>query len=180
MKAWKVKSSQQVYCGRSLRVWNDVCDTEHNGEIEYCYAEITPWVLAIALNDQKQIILTRHYRHPIQHITNEFPAGSIDENESPQVAVCREVREETGYEFVDFYELGTWYEAVGKAKCRLTAFMGFLKGPQIRQSLDDDEDIECIFKTAAQIDEMIKCGEIISAPYIAAFYAALKRYPDFF
>lgn len=180
MKHWNIKSSENVYSGRSLLVWNDVCETAHNGIIEYCYAEMLPWVLAVAINEQGQIILTEQYRHPLQRVLFEFPAGCVDEGEDPRVAVRREVKEETGYNFVDYQELGVWFEMAGKARCQFTAFVGYIKGPRESQKLDDNEDLDCIFKTVNQIDEMIKSGEIISAPYIAAFYTALRKYPDYF
>lgn len=43
------------------------------------------------------IVLVRQFRPPIQDTVIEFPAGLMDENETPEAAAVREFYEETGY-----------------------------------------------------------------------------------
>ena len=43
-------------------------------------------------------LLVLQYRPPVEAMCVEFPAGLIDEGESPEEAAVRELREETGYE----------------------------------------------------------------------------------
>ena len=45
-----------------------------------------------------RLLLIRQYRPPADALLLEFPAGLIDEGESPEAAAVRELREETGYE----------------------------------------------------------------------------------
>ena len=42
-------------------------------------------------------LLVEQYRPPVRQSTTEFPAGLIDDNETPEQAALRELREETGY-----------------------------------------------------------------------------------
>ena len=55
-------------------------------------------VLMIAeLLPSHRLVLIRQYRPPADGIVLEFPAGLIDEGETPETAALRELREETGY-----------------------------------------------------------------------------------
>jgi ADP-ribose pyrophosphatase len=54
-------------------------------------------VIVFAINDKKQIILTREYRHHLKHTIWRLPGGRIDKGFSPKRAAQRELREEVGY-----------------------------------------------------------------------------------
>eukprot|EP01087_Luapelamoeba_hula_P005943 TRINITY_DN1601_c0_g1_i3.p1 TRINITY_DN1601_c0_g1~~TRINITY_DN1601_c0_g1_i3.p1 ORF type:complete len:230 (-),score=29.17 TRINITY_DN1601_c0_g1_i3:27-716(-) len=42
-------------------------------------------------------VLVKQYRPPIKNVSVEFPAGLIDEGETPDTTAVRELKEETGY-----------------------------------------------------------------------------------
>ncbi|KAK4542454.1 hypothetical protein LTR36_006706 [Oleoguttula mirabilis] len=49
-------------------------------------------------NRPPSTLIILQYRPPVEAMCVEFPAGLIDEGESPEEAAVRELREETGYE----------------------------------------------------------------------------------
>jgi len=69
-------------------------------------SERTPDAVAILAmlrsKSQKEVnvVLVRQFRPPVNGHTIEFPAGLVDEGESPADAALREFKEETGYEGV--------------------------------------------------------------------------------
>ena len=54
-------------------------------------------VMVIALLDDGQVVLERQYRHPMQRVMIELPAGKLDAGEGSLACAQRELREETGY-----------------------------------------------------------------------------------
>lgn len=59
---------------------------------------IIPVLAAILINDQQQVLIAK--RHP--HLSNggqwEFPGGKLKRNETPELCLKREIREEMGVE----------------------------------------------------------------------------------
>jgi len=51
-----------------------------------------PWLMP-----SQRLLLIRQYRPPARGMVIEFPAGLVDEGESPEEAALRELREEAGY-----------------------------------------------------------------------------------
>ncbi len=74
--------------------WENVSDL---GQEPFYRIESSDGVLVLALTNDGHIILVRQFRHAIQSTTLEFPAGSIEGEETPEEAAARELFEETGY-----------------------------------------------------------------------------------
>ena len=54
-------------------------------------------VMVIGLLDDGKVVLERQFRHPMQAVMIEFPAGKLDAGEGSLACAQRELLEETGY-----------------------------------------------------------------------------------
>ena len=96
---WKVLSREYL----AKKLWYTVrVDRVQlpNGTVipEYWINEYPPWVNVVALTDRDEVVLIRQYRHGVEAVHYEIPAGSTDpEDTSMEEAARRELQEETGY-----------------------------------------------------------------------------------
>jgi 8-oxo-dGTP pyrophosphatase MutT (NUDIX family) len=96
---WKVLTREYL----AKRLWYTVrVDRVElpNGTVipEYWINEYPPWVNVVALTDKDEVVLIRQYRHGLEKVHYELPAGTTDpEDKSLEEAARRELHEETGY-----------------------------------------------------------------------------------
>jgi ADP-ribose pyrophosphatase len=63
--------------------------------------------------DDGRIVMVRQYRKAAEAVLLEVPAGGIDDGESPEDAVRREMVEETGYRVGSLRHIATFYTSPG-------------------------------------------------------------------
>jgi len=90
-------------------------------ETIYSYININPGVCIFA-SFQDEIVCLKEYRHPIKQWTYEFPAGFIEQGETPEQAAIREVKEETGYHVQSIVSLGYFYPSFGSTDEKIDLF----------------------------------------------------------
>jgi len=80
-------------------------------------------VLVLGLTTKGEIILVRQFRHAVRRVTLEFPAGSVDQEESPEEAAARELFEETGYRSSQLLPLGSGHLMVNRSGAKGHIFL---------------------------------------------------------
>ncbi len=114
-------------------------------------------VVVIAADESgERILLNKEYRLAVGDWVYNFPAGLIDDGETPQESAKRELFEETGlelYEINDF--MGPSYSAVGFSNEINVCVVGKARG-QFAKSTSTVEEIEPGWYTKQQIKELLK------------------------
>jgi ADP-ribose diphosphatase len=153
-----------VFSGRVFSVEVGKLTFPNAREHDVAIVRHRPSVVLIPVEDDGRIVLVRQYRAPIGRMTWEFPAGSLDEDESADAAARRECEEEIGRVPERLERLGAWYPAPGFCDEELIFFR--LSGlhappPDSIHKPDEDEDIESRRMTIGEARAMAARGEIV-------------------
>jgi len=171
VEIWKRQSSEEIADCRVFKVREDFCRRESDAaEHNFFVVESPDWVNIIALTEDNAIVLIEQFRHGTQEIILEIPGGMVDEGEQAEAAARRELLEETGYSSDEFIFLGksrpnpaiqtNWiyhYLALDCEKTEETAF-------------DEHESVATKLVPLAEIENLIKSGEITHSLAITGFY----------
>ncbi len=90
-------AGEEIFHGRLLTLHRDRIRLPDGQESFREYVEHPDAAVIIPLLDEQTVLMVRQYRYAIGRHTLEFPAGKIEESETPAQAALRELREETGY-----------------------------------------------------------------------------------
>jgi ADP-ribose pyrophosphatase len=113
-------------------------------------------VLIMTTPDGEKILINREFRMAAGMWVYNFPAGLIDEGETPEQAAARELREETGLELLSVDDIiGLSYSAVGFSNEMNVCIVGTCDG-NIQKSDSSFEEIEAEWYTREEVRELLK------------------------
>lgn len=125
-------------------------------------------VLAPVLPDG-QIVLLRNYRHAVNQVLWELPAGTMQAGEDPAETARRELVEETGYSAGRLELLMSFFPAPGATNERMHLYLADQLTPgQPCREPDEEMEVHCVCLEAGL--EMIRSGEIIDAKTILGLW----------
>lgn len=120
-------------------------------------------------NPEGQFVLIRQYRIAVEKLMLEVAAGIRDGDETGEACARREVREETGYEVGRLRFLGVLYPTPGYVDERIEAFYAEAVGPRGGRQLDHDERVEPVVLEEAELEALIRRGEVTDAKTVATW-----------
>lgn len=131
-------------------------------------------VATVGLTAAGKILLVRQYRHPIQEVIFDLPAGSLNPGEDPLDGARREFEEETGF-YPDHIEpLGYYNQFPGILRAGTHLFFAKDLTPT-RQNLDPGEELEVHRKSIDEVLGWILNGGTIDGSLQLAVLLALKK-----
>lgn len=183
MKRWKTIKSEYVYKTPFGNLRKDHCELPNGNVIDSYYVnEYSDWVNALVITKENQVVLVEQYRHAAGEIFLEVPAGKIEENETYEDGILREVREETGFSSTTKpILLGEFMVNPATQNNKVVSFLIIDAYKAFEQELDMNEDVDVKLVHIDQFENMIKEKKInqlftVNAYFLAKAYLSTKSF----
>lgn len=131
--------------------------------------EHKPAAAILAVDGEENIFLVAQYRHAVDDVIYEIPAGLLEAGEDAEETATRELQEEIGFIPGKLEKLLTLYSSPGFSNEEVVLFLATdLTPSQLPQ--DDDEYIEVTKFTIDELNKLIADGHIKDCKTVAAIY----------
>ena len=174
VQAWPLLASAEVFDAGIFRVARDSARSPRTGASrDFHVVRIADFVMAVALTEDRQLVMVRQYRHGSRAASLEIPGGLHDgTGETPQQGAMRELLEETGYSGGRWRLLGELKPQPAMLANRAWIFVATGLRREAQPDLDAGEDIEVVLLPAADLVAAIADGRIDNAMSVAALAMA--------
>lgn len=131
-------------------------------------------VAAVAL-DGDDVLLVRQWRHPVEDVLLEIPAGTREVGEAPEQTMRRELEEEIGFRAGRLDRLTELFVAPGYSTELIHLYLATELTPAPRAA-DADENIVVVRLPWREAVRRCHAGELRDAKTVAALLLAAARF----
>ena len=167
-KKEKTIQSQLIYDGKVIKVTKDevLCPNNLKSIREIVHHR---GGVCILFKVDEKFILVKQYSYAFDEELLELPAGKIEKDEPHLEAAKRELLEETGYRPLEMVFLGDMYPTCGYST-EIIHLYYCPKAIKEERHLDIDENIDLIYLTLEEIEDLINKNIIKDGKTIAAIH----------
>lgn len=173
---WKTLESEYLTTYPYFTSRKDTCVTE-DGKIvpAYYVVELPTSVCAVCITKDKEVLMVKQYRHPIEEVCIELPGGFVDKGETPEEAIRRELQEETAYQFDEIISLGKIAANPGVLNNFTYFFLATGGKPNGKQKLDEHEFLDVEKISMDELKRMLDEHKILQSLHANCIYYALRK-----
>ncbi|MFW6219687.1 MAG: NUDIX domain-containing protein [bacterium] len=107
-------------------------------------------------NGEDKLVMIKEYRVPIEDYEYGFPAGLVDEGETIEEAIHRELKEETGLDVLDIREITRpLYNSAGLTDESICISFVYAGGEITTKHNEDSEEIEVLLLNKSQVEDIM-------------------------
>ena len=163
-----------VFDHRWYQLRQDVVSLPNGQIVDDYFVSLRPDIATVLpITADGQVVFVRQYRHGVNEILLELPAGTFNPQEKPLAVAQRELAEETGYVAEAWKPIATFYNNPVKQSNRIHLFKAQPVRLAGQQQLDATEDIEVVLKPIKDIPALIASGKTCVAGTITALALGL-------
>jgi 8-oxo-dGTP pyrophosphatase MutT (NUDIX family) len=180
LQPWKLVSTKDVSVGKWFPIEERTYELPDGRIVDDFTVTTLPDVsLIIPFMKDGTVALCEQFKPGANEITYEFPGGRKEEHHTNLEETAKaELEEETGIKADTVYYFGQTVTFPTKASERVNNYYVLDGEITVQQSFDENEDINVVFFTPAQINEMIKIGQINTAPSMSAWLQLTLTHPE--
>jgi ADP-ribose pyrophosphatase len=171
MDKFTLIQSETVYQGRAFKVRKDLVQMPDGKQGTLDIVQHSNAVTVIPVDNEGRIWLVRQYRHAGGEVLLELPAGTLDEQELPEVCAHREVREEVGMSAGKLVNIGEFYLAPGYSTEYMYVYLATGLQPDPLE-MDEDEFLEVEQMPIKELYDLAERGQIQDGKTLAALFLA--------
>jgi len=120
---FKTIERNKIFEGRVLNLYKDTIKYDDGNVEQREIVEHYGGSVILAMPDDNNLILIKQFRHPINKVIYELPAGKLNLNEDPLECAKRELKEETGFEAKHWEKIISFYTSPGYSSEVLHIFL---------------------------------------------------------
>jgi len=170
-KPWLKKTSEILFENPWWTYRKDSVEVPGYGLHDYYYAETPGSSMVIPLTPAGKLILVQQFRYLGGRDSLEFPCGGVKPEHDPMQTAHLELAEEAGRKASKMHCIGEFNPWNGAAKETCQVYLATGLEPTQAQA-DPTEDIECFEYTPAELDQLIRQGQVWDGMTLAAWLLA--------